>query len=487
MQSKLEKEIYDKVHGHDEPINLDAMWTNVESQLTKSKKKRPMAIWFWAFLGLCLTALLSISLIENKYLHFNNATNTVMLKQHDYHPIQNSPSRSTANVIVHSNLQAAPIKNNTKNEKSALAIENYKLSHKITNPKIHNIFSQKHSKASPQTTTFKTEATSFKESTSTPTFVASTTNEILPAIVTASVEHHNDEAVCGEQINQPFTPSAVANSTPLLPSLPLSTLAYTQEPKLMTMPIISLAQIKPIKNQSLQQHSISFTTAYFINSTILKLTNSNLGNEYNKRKSEEKAQDALSFAIGYTTPFYFNTSLSLGIAHIHMWDKRTTPTTVITTKNIDNILIDRIVTPNGTIDSYGSQSVTIKKRFLITRYNHYSDWFVPVEWTKDIRSRRMSMDIGVGVDVVFHRSYTGSIYHNDGEYDLSIDDQQLYSNNLNLRLKSIIGIKYNFSRNMSLCLRAKYILPTYSLTSRLYGIEHYQRLYGIESGLYYNF
>jgi hypothetical protein len=486
MQSKLEKEIYDKVHGYDEPINLDAIWTNVESQLTKSKKKRPVAIWFWALLGLGLTALLSISLIENKSFKSSNANNTDVVKQHDNHPIQNSPAQSTNDRIAYSTLKAEPIKNNRANDKGASAIVNTTLAHKITTTKSQNIFSQNHSKGSLQPTTFKSEATSFEQSTSTPPVVESTSYEVQPVINSTIAAQYNDETINEDHTNEPFITSAVANSTPLLPSLLLSPLAYTHNPKSMNIPIISLAQIKPIKNQN-KQHSISFTTAYYINRSNLELTNTNLTNEYNKRKSEEKAKDALSFAIGYTRPFYFNTSLTLGIAYMHMWDKRTTPVTVVTTKNIDNILIDRVVTPGGTIDSYGSQSVTITSRYLSTRYNHYADWYVPVEWTKDIRYRRMSMDIGVGVDIVFNRSYIGSIYHNDGEYDLSIDDQQLYTKSLNLRLKSILGIKYNFSTNISLGLRAKYILPTYSLTSRSYGIDHYQRLYGIESGLYYNF
>ncbi len=57
MRNKIEKKIYEIVHGHNEELDLDKMWSKLAPQLEKPKKKRPIVFFF------CIGMLLGLGCI----------------------------------------------------------------------------------------------------------------------------------------------------------------------------------------------------------------------------------------------------------------------------------------------------------------------------------------------------------------------------------------------------------------------------------------
>ena len=241
-----------------------------------------------------------------------------------------------------------------------------------------------------------------------------------------------------------------------------------------------------VKNNKVRR-SFLLSLAYYKNESKIQIRDNDYTTDYSKRLASETPQDAMSISIKYYRGIAPNLSLGLGLGFLKIWDKVNYVESSVEYVQNNNVITDRLVTENGTIETLGSQTVKRTSTQNIIGFNKYQYWCLPVDILYQLKNKKITYEFGTGVDLTLHRSFKGKIIHQDTNYDLSTDQQQIIAHDLDLRFNAILGISYQVTSASNFVLRSKYILPSRSIFKSNYGLSQYQNLLGIESGFNYIF
>jgi hypothetical protein len=509
MRSKIEKKIYKIVQDHNEDVDLDKMWSKLAPQLVKSKKKRPVMLYFFVSIVLGLITICFFpQKTNNKGINKpENVSNEKSIPKKDS-DIGNFSNIRKAHKIDTSNAESTGIVNESLTKaNSTFTIRNFNSKDAVI-PKAESLqrgFSDNNysdletmrNKEFSEIAKIHTTSTAFENHISLQknhlegNKVSAITAVANSAKWSESIDENNND-VNADQENR----SLIINTD--LPIKEHKSVHY--EDTLIASITTSSNQIKaegieentivlnmPVSSKQNNRQNLSFTAAYFFNLGQLKLKDVRFLNDYTTRTSREKPIDAMCVSLKYYKSLFQNTRIGFGLNMLKIWDRHTYSESSVELIKLNNVITERLVTPNGIEETLGSQTIIRTTTNHLNTSIQYQYWNLPIDLMYQIGKNKISIEIGAGLDLALHKSYKGKIYYANSNYDLAIDQSKILNKRLDIRLNAMIGIKYRWINSFEAVFRGKYVLPSKSVFNSSYGIAHYQNLLGFETGFNFFF
>jgi hypothetical protein len=441
-KSNIDKIIQEKVLNHHEPLDMEKMWNNVYPQIEKPKKNR---FFIWIFTGLLCLAAIGFYLnnkSENtdiEHLQIANSTNNIIEKDYDQ-------------VLNEDNIK----KEIDKSENLEKALSTASLNKDLSSSKFSDADLNNNISNNTNNTPSENKA-------------VETVNANSDLIQVSS--ENLDPVLFNERIE-----------LPQLGVLSLSELSFIRDDKDISLNYIPVTDFKRIAKS--KKNGIALGVGYYLVDRKFDKLNDN--ENFATRATTEKALDAINFGMIYSRNIKHNIDIYLGLKYTSIWEKNEY-VAVNKSSKTETVLLERIYTSEGVKEVYGEKIIETTTTSTATRYNEYRNFSIPVGINYRKVSNRIDFIVGGGIDIVLNKKNTGYIFHEGLYLDMEDMTENIFESSLDFNINLSAGIAYHLTNEIDLNFALNTILPTTNLYKPNYGIDHSHYLFGINSGIKYNF
>ncbi len=427
MNNKKYKEIYD----HKIPMDLEMEWSIVEQKLDKSKKRRPIILFFRGFMFVMLLLPFGYLLLSNDPISSDSILSTMTTNAEGINEEASHPNEKVLiNDLPESKIELSL--NKKENQGSSVSDSPFiKASQKGVNDYTKKIIVE----TPPSNDGAKVEPIDLQ-------IFGSSTNDLD----NDTKEFFKNES--HKTIDQLSSLKRISGN-----------ISFNSSKYQISKPYIDIDTKEKIE----PKHYVNLTTMVGFGSRSSSIENSNKA-YVDLRQSTEKVLESYKFRLGYEYKLNSNWALSTGIDFGSIVEHMQYKDVIERKGNSSNQVVGTYTDYSGKVESLkGNQDYFLVYDVEVSSYNNINSVSIPLSVIYSIQSNKLVWNLSTGIDKPIYTSYKGKLID---ESKLPLNFKEIYNSKIfnSLRVHHGVTIDFSFSKHISL---GAGLLVEYDLKDRI--------------------